>query len=387
MNRLDEITTRKAELKALLESEEEQDLEAIERELNELDIEEKSINEQVATEERKAQEEAEERKVVAEEINDNKVVATEIKKEEIKMEEIRNSKEYIEAYARYLRTGDDTECRGLTTENVSGRVAVPEFVWEIVKTAWDKEEVMALVRKAEIKGNLKVNFEISGDGAVKHLEGSEAVTEESLVLGIVTLVPFSIKKWVSISDEAKDMRGEAFIRYIYQELAHRIAKKCADELIGVIKGLSTSATSTAPSVKNLTKGVAQDTIVKAVGTLCDEASNPVVIINKLTYANFKSASYEGNWKNDPFEGLQVIFNNTLPAFDTADTNAVYGIVGDLGNGALANFPNGIGNMEFKEDALTLMTSDMVRYLGREYVGLGVVACDHFCLLKKPASSI
>jgi len=392
MERLQEIATRKAELKALLESEEKQDLEAIEKELNELDMEEKSINEQVEAETRKAEQEAEERKAEAEALNNNEIPAMEVKeielkKEDIKMTELRNTPEYIDAYAEYIKTNDDTKLRSLTTENVSGRVAVPEFVYDIVKTAWDKEEVMALVRKAELKGNLKVNFEISGDGAVKHLEGSEAVTEENLVLGIVTLVPSSFKKWVGISDEVYDMRGEAFLRYIYEEITHRIAKKCADELVGIIAALPGTATATSPKADAITKGVAQDTIISAIGHLCDEASNPVVIINKLTYSAFKNAEYEGNWKNDAFEGLKVVFNSTLPAYDSADANAVYCIVGDLGNGALANFPNGIGNMEFKFDDKTLMTSDMIRILGREYVGMGVVACDHFCLVKKPSASI
>ena len=51
--------------------------------------------------------------------------------------EIRNSKEYINAYAEYIKTGDDRECRALLTENVgTGTVPVPEIVYDIVKTAW-----------------------------------------------------------------------------------------------------------------------------------------------------------------------------------------------------------------------------------------------------------
>ena len=36
--------------------------------------------------------------------------------------EIRNTKEYVEAFARYLRTENDKECRALLTENVSGNL-------------------------------------------------------------------------------------------------------------------------------------------------------------------------------------------------------------------------------------------------------------------------
>ena len=40
----------------------------------------------------------------------------------------------------------------------------------------------------------------------------QAVTEESLTLGVVNLQPIAIKKWISISDEAIDMTGEQFIK-------------------------------------------------------------------------------------------------------------------------------------------------------------------------------
>lgn len=111
--------------------------------------------------------------------------------------EIRNSKQYIDAYAEYIKSEDATECRALLTENVSGTVAVPELVYDIVKTAWEREGIMAAVRKSYIQGNLKVGFEISADAATVHTEGASAVSEESLVLGTVNLVPASIKKWIS----------------------------------------------------------------------------------------------------------------------------------------------------------------------------------------------
>lgn len=392
MERLQEIATRKAELKAQLEGEEKDlDLEAIKKELDELDAEEKSINEQVDAEQRKANEEAEARRKEAEAVNNGEAKAKEIeiKKEVKKMEEIRNTPEYIDAYARYIKSGKDEEVRALLTENVSGgTIAVPSFVLDEIKTAWENEGIMALVKKVEVKGNLKVNFEISSTGAVKHLEGSQAVSEETLVEGIATLVPQSIKKLVKISDEVYDMRGEAFLRYIYDEITHHIAKKCADELVGLLKALPTDAsTSTTPKATTITKAPSLDTIAQAMATLSDQATNPVVIMNKATWGAFKKAQYEGNFNIDIFEGLKVVFNNSLDAYANADANEVYAIVGDLSYGALANFPNGIGNIEIKFDDKSDMASDLINILGREYVGLGIVAVDCFCLVKKPSASV
>ena len=296
--------------------------------------------------------------------------------------EVRNSKEYIDAYAEYLKSGDDKECRALLTENVSGRVAVPELVYDIIKTAWDREGIMSLVRKSYLKGNLKVGFEMSSTDAVIHTEGQAAPAEETLVLGIVNLVPASIKKWITVSDEAIDLRGEAFIRYIYDELTYRIAKKAADDLVAKIIASPAANTSTSPAVPVVTAAsISIGTIASAIANLSDEAANPVVIMNKLTYAAFKAAQYGAQFAADPFEGCQVLFNNSMTAFSAASTGDTYAIVGDLGHGALANFPNG-DEITIKMDELSLAEQDLVKFVGREYVGLGVVAPNAFVKVTK-----
>ena len=350
-----------------------------------------SINDEIAAlEERKAQIklEIEERKKDIEAVvkGQGDVIETVEERKEETME-IRNSKEYIDAYAEYIKTGNDMECRKLTTENDTtpngtGTVAVPEFVYDIVKTAWEKEGIMSLVRKSYLKGNLKVQFEISGSDAAIHAEGDTAVSEETLVLGIVTLVPQSIKKWVSISDEAYDLRGEAFLRYIYDELAYKIAKKAADTLVAKIEACGTVSTTTCPGVPKMTaSSVSVGSVAQAMALLSDEAANPVVIMNKVTWGAFKAAEYAGSYPVDPFEGLPVIFNNKVKAFSAATTGETYAIVGDLGHGALANFPNGEG-ISFKFDELSKKKEDLIEVLGREYIGIGVVAADAFVKIVK-----
>ena len=294
--------------------------------------------------------------------------------------EKRNTPEYIEAYANYIKSGDPTECRALLTENGSGTIAVPELVYDTVKTAWDREGIMALVRKSYLKGNLKVGFEISSSDAVVHTEG-QAVNEENLVLGVVELVPAAIKKWISISDEALDMSAEPYLRYIYDELTYRIAKAAADTLVAKIVASPITSTTTAPQVGVITSTtISVGLVAQAMAKLSDRAANPVVIMNKATWGAFKAAQYAGQFEVDPFEGLPVVFNNSLKAFSAATTGVAYAIVGDLGEGALANFPNG-EEISVKRDDYTLAASDLVRFIGREYVGLGVVAPDAFVVIK------
>lgn len=310
------------------------------------------------------------------------------KQEERKMHaltliEIRNSKEYIDAYAEYIKTGDDAECRALLTDNATGgTVPVPEFVYDEIKTAWDREGITRRVRKAYLKGNLKVGFEISGTDAALHTEGGAAVSEETLVLGIVELVPQTIKKWISLSDEVMDMRGEAFLRYIYDELTYRIAKKAADMTVAAIEACGTVSTTTCPSVPAFTATtITMGLAAKAIGMLSDEAANPVIMMNKATWAKFKAVEYENNFSVDPFEGMAVEFNNTIKSFDAATTGDTYVIVGDLDQGALMNLPNG-ESIDFKFDDTTLMTSDLVRVLGRMPAAVKVVAPNAFVKVKK-----
>ena len=87
-------------------------------------------------------------------------------------EEIRSSNEYMNAYAEFLKTGDDAECRALLTENATnGTVAVPTLVEGRIRTAWENDPIMSRIRKTFIKGNLKVGFEISATDAGIHTEG------------------------------------------------------------------------------------------------------------------------------------------------------------------------------------------------------------------------
>ena len=105
------------------------------------------------------------------------------------------------------------------------------------------------------------------------------------------------------------------------------------------------------------------------------------MMNKLTWSAFKAVQYANNYGVDVFEGLEVVTNDTIKAFSAASTGDTYVIVGDLDQGALANFPAG-EEMTFKYDDVTLATSDLVRVIGRQYVGLGVVAPKAFVKIQK-----
>ena len=358
----------------------------IEKEMSAQDADIEKLSAEVdELEKRKAEiiKDAEERKQQLDSIKANEEIT--IEKEEVRTfmsdKEMRNSKEYINAYAEYIKTGDDAECRALLTENASGTVAIPELVEDIVRTAWENEGIMRLVRKSNLKGNLKVGFEISGDAAIIHTEGGNAIDPENLLLGVVTLIPKSVKKVVQISDESYDLRGEAFLRYIYDELAHKIAKKVADTLLAEIIACGTVSTDTQVAVPVVATTVGIGTIAQALAELSDQANAPTIVMNKKTWGAFKAAQAGNTYGYDPFEGLEVVYNNTLKAYDIATTGETYAIVGDFGYGALANFPDGEG-IKFKFDELTLKKQDLIEVMGREFVAVEPVAPNAFVKITK-----
>lgn len=379
---IEEVEARTLEIQTEVESADEARIAELKSELDELETRKTELK-QMAAEAKETREMVAEGKVDIEEV---KTVIQEERK--MTNSEVIKSAEYRDAFKQYILTGKDEECRKLLTENVgTGTVPVPEIVYDIVKNAWEKEGVVALVKKTYIKGNLKVGFEISADGAVIHTEGADAPSEEKLVLGVVELIPASIKKWITISDEVIDMDSGAFIQYVYDELTYQIAKKAADTLIAKIEACGTVSTNT-PSV-NVgvpvveADSIALNTIANAIAQLSDQAANPVIVMNKQTFAAFKAVQAAGSYGYDPFEGLPVVFNNSITAFAAATTGVTYAIVGDFGEGAIANFPNG-EDITIKFDDLSLAEADLVKIVGRQFVAMGVVAPNAFVKIAKAA---
>ena len=356
-----------------------EELDNPEADLDALEAEARGIKEEIESRKAEAARKAEIRSAIANGEGET-VEKFETVEERQKMtnEEIRSSAEYVEAFANYIKTGKDEECRALLTEIVSGTVPVPTIIEGRIRTAWQRNGLMELVRKTYVPGILKVGFELSADPAYIHTEGSTANTEEALTFGVVTMTPASIKKWITISDEALDMGGQEFLFYVYDEITYQIAKKAQSELIGKITALTASATSTAVGVGVVAGTPSVGVVAAAIGTLSDEAANPVVVMNKGTWAQFKAAQYAANYAVDPFEGLAVHFDNNLPVYATTGTaGTAWMIVGDFGQGAQANFPNG-DEITLKYDDLSLAERDLVKVVGREYVGLGIVADHAFC---------
>ena len=374
----DELESRKAQIAEEVETEG-ADIDALTDEV-------RSINAEL--ESRKVAEEK--RAKIRREVAQGAGTVTEAPVVEVKetktMDEIRNSKEYMNAYAEYIKTGDDRECRALlTVDATDGVLPVPAIVDNIVSTAWETDRIMSRVKKTFVRGNLKTTFELSATEAEVHSEGTSAPSEEDLQLGIVTMIPKNIKKWITISDESVAMGGEDFLRYIYDELTYQIVKKMAALAVSDVTSASTSSSSSAIGVPKLTAAPSVTVFQKAVTNLSDQADvqNLCVLLNTATDAAIIDAVAAGNFAQDPYAGLTKIYTSALPAYATANDNAVYAIVGDL-SGIQFNFPEG-DEVIIKWDDLSLAESDLVKVVGREYAAHAVTGQGKLCNIAKPAA--
>lgn len=359
---IEELESRKAAIAT--------EIDAPEADLDALGEEVRGINEEL--ENRKAAEakKVEVRKAVAEGAGE---VVKKFEKEERKTmtnAEIRNSAEYIEAYANAIRHNDGnfTECRELLTENANGAVPVPSFVYGIVSKRLEESEILRRVRHMNARGNVSIGFEISAPAAAVHLEGGEAQAEEDLQLGIVNLTPKTLKKWVSISDEALDaMSGQAYLEYIYDEVARGIIKAREDVAVALILAAPQTATQDQPAVAKYVNGGTATIadFVQARALLSSAARDLVIICSPAQYAAYRALQMGSNYGADPFDGLPVLFSDA----------ATYPIIGDL-SGILENLPKG-DDIEFKYDDRTRMKQDLVDILGRQPVAMGVVGNLYF----------
>lgn len=378
----EQVETRAAEIKAEIDNADAEKLDALNEELTALEERKKVLE----VETRKA-----EMKKVA--LGAGTPIVKAPVAEKRTLESVKASDEYVDAFATYLKTGDDRECRALMTDLVDGgTVPIPTLIDNYINTAWENARILSRVRRTSIKGTAKYPFEYSATAAFAHTEGAavSSDTEEQLVLGTVSIEPKMLKKWITINDEVIALKGQAFLDYVWDEIQERIFELADATLITAIKSAPSSATTSAAGVRSISvDAIDATTIFQALAVLKNAASNPVAIMNKQMYFNqFMSLTdlqnrpiydiVSANGKPTYYiNGVEVIFDNTLSTSEL--------IVGDL-RGAIANFPDG-ESIKFVNDPYSLAEQDKVKVVGKMYVGIGVVRDGFFCKVAVGGASI
>lgn len=358
---MSDIEERAKEIETLM-NQEGADVEALSAEVEELEARKANLRAEI-----------EARKAEINDVINNGVEVETFEKEEVRkkmdIKELRNTQEYIDAYAEYIK-GNDKKVRMLITENAGetvqgNRIAPPTYVENRIWTDWDKSPILSRIRKVFVQGNYKVGYEASATGAVLHAEGTNAPAEEQLVINYIDFVAEYYKKWIKVSDNVMALTGQYFIDYLFDEFGHQMAVALENAIVAELEASTLTA--------KVTHALDGDAVLYGLGALSDEATNPVVIMSKATYVAIKSIrTTAGSRLEDPFEGLEVLFNNTATGV----------LVGDL-DGVVANFPEG---MDFKYivDDRSLAEQDLIKIVGKILVALHLVRPNGFALVKPQA---
>ena len=317
-----------------------------------------------------------------------------------------DSAEYKEAWVESIKRNDitiaqkvlrDDPVYGMATTN--DNVPVPTIWQSYVETAWyNYGKFSRLVTKSYIQGYLSIPFEASATGATVHTEGAQAPTEEAIVLGLIELKPAMIKKWISMTDEIMAMTADDFMRYVADELVYRVVLALDNGILnGAVdtngKGVVgiVGNTNTASYSKALTFNVVNEAIVDFV-----TFDNLTLAINPATFfKNFMGLTdlqgrpiyqiaHDNTGKPQYYvNGIRCEFTQALPAYDSAQANAVWAVVGDF-RGYRLNLPEG-EMVKTLFDPFTLATEDKARLIGRLYAAGNVARLKHFAQIKMPAS--
>jgi len=217
--RLREIDERKLEIRQLLESDVETDLDEVEKELCELEAEAKELRS---------------KKEIAEKIQTGEAEVRKIEEPEVEtMDNITATKEYRSAFFKRLLGKPLTEIeeRAYTSADQSAYAVIPvetaNMIFEKMKKVAPMLNQITLLRVA---GNVKFAIEGTRNVAAIHTENA-AITPATDTLTYVTLAGYEYAKVIRISKTVATMAIDAFETWLVNMLAEDIARAIEDDII------------------------------------------------------------------------------------------------------------------------------------------------------------
>lgn len=323
MDRLNEISKRKLEIKELLESSEENiDLKALERELDDLDQEERKINSDIEQRNAKEIDEMKKRQELADNVQE-KNLGKEL--EEKKMNEERKftiaSPEYRSAWAKKMLglsedkfTEDEKRAlgdavttsattyvaAGASTQGINnGGLLIPtEIRTEILEIISQQSPFYRDIRKLAVAANIDLPYLNSADDANWYTELTDT-SNEGQEYKSIKLTGFDLAKDVVVTWRLESMAIEDFIPFIEEEIAEKMGKAL---IHAIFYGTGTNQPTGA--LNGLTEVEGDDpidTIIQTYKSLSNEAR-----INAKCYistdVNIEIVGYKDSNGNYPFFG-------------------------------------------------------------------------------------
>ena len=315
---LREIMEKKVELRAKMQDEN-CDLDAIEKELNEL-------------EERQAK--IEKRQELAKKLGNGELVSIEVvkpveKRQDVDSENIAESKEYRSAWLKSLQgvALNEAEQRAMTTATGSVGAVVPtQTLNQIIEKLKQNSIVLPLVTVLHIPSNVIMPVEGVNNDADVVAEGASA-TDKADTMGALSLTAYKLIKTISLTAEVQAMSIDAFEAFIVAQLAKKIGR-LVDNLI--INGTGSSQpTGIMTAVEAIetseTTGFGYDDLMDLLGKLGSGYARNAVLMAKRSFiygtiAKIKDSNKQPIFKMETdgkFEGkllgYPVIANDDVPA--------------------------------------------------------------------------
>jgi HK97 family phage major capsid protein len=267
MNRLHEIEARKLEIRELLSSDAEIDMESIDTELRALETEKSEI---------------EKRQALAQQINVGQIEATPIIKpqveergvEKMEREQFLASAEYRSAFFKNLqgKPMSEVEQRALTTASGSAGGAVPtQTLNQIIDKLRQTSALYNYITVSFVPGNLSFVVANAKYAAQWKAEGSNGTAQDDTVV-TVTLGGYEIIKLVEISAAASAMTIDAFESYISAEIGRQLSIAFENAIVngegsgeptGILEGITWNANNTS----DYTTSLGYDDLVDALALL------------------------------------------------------------------------------------------------------------------------
>jgi HK97 family phage major capsid protein len=218
IKRMAEIKARKAELRSLLESGDQVDLDAIEKELRELDEENANL---------------EKRQQTINGINDGSVPANVIPNPVAARsdDDEKREKEYRTAFFKNLmgRNLNEAERRAIDSSDVPGAIPT-QTANEIIRKLKQIVPLLSEVTLLHIAGNVTFAVENTKNEAALHTENASiSASDDDLVS--VTLGGYEIVKLIRISATVRTMSINSFESWLVDMLTEALAEKVEDYLV------------------------------------------------------------------------------------------------------------------------------------------------------------
>jgi len=356
--KLNEIKTRKEEIRKLLEGDNKDlNLEELRSEIETLNKEEKEI---------------EERKAIAEQINDNKIESKkiEVRKEDKKMENKLDSVEYRNAFRQFIMTGEMPEEFRAVSMVANNQAVVPHVVLD------------RIIEKIENYGNIipevtRTSYPAGFSVAVSQLAGPAAwMTEATLATNGVTIdakttTPLTfnahaLAKAIGLSFFAQVETLASFEAKVAENVGTAMAMAIENAIVagdgsGKPTGIFTDAATTT-NVVNLAASLKYKDLINIIkGMPAAYRSNSVLIMNENTFfelygitdtAGQAVARVNVGIDNAPMYnilGTRVLVTDFAPSFASAQTGDIVAVGVKLSDYIL-NVSHAPDLVRYKEDA-------------------------------------